>query len=99
MKIESDSVEILSGVRFGRTIGSPIALLIRNKDWENWKEKMAVEGESKGIEKVTIPRPGHADLVGWEKYGFDDIRNVIERASARETAMRVALATVARKLL
>ena len=99
MKIESDSVEILSGLRFGRTVGSPIALLIRNRDWENWKEKMAVEGESKGIEKVTIPRPGHADLVGWEKYGFDDIRNVIERASARETAMRVALSTVARKLL
>jgi chorismate synthase len=99
MRIESDKVEILSGVRFGRTLGSPIALLIRNRDWENWKEKMAVEGSGSSIEKVTIPRPGHADLVGWYKFGFDDIRNVIERASARETAMRVALSTVARKLL
>lgn len=99
MRIESDKVEILSGIRLGLTLGSPIALIIRNRDWENWKEKMGVEGDSKRIEKVTIPRPGHADLVGWEKYGFDDIRNVIERASARETAMRVALSTVARKLL
>jgi chorismate synthase len=99
MRIEDDRVEILSGVRFGRTLGSPIALVIRNKDWENWVEKMAVERDGKGIEKVTIPRPGHADLVGWYKFGFDDIRNVIERASARETAMRVALSTVARKLL
>jgi chorismate synthase len=99
MRIESDKVEILAGVRFGRTLGSPIALLIRNKDWENWKETMAVEGGGRGIEKVTIPRPGHADYVGWVKYGFDDIRNAIERASARETAMRVALSTVARKFL
>jgi len=99
MRIESDNVEILSGIRFGRTLGSPIALVIRNRDWENWKEKMAIEGNGKGIEKVTIPRPGHADLVGWYKYGFNDIRNVIERASARETAMRVALSTVTRKLL
>lgn len=99
MKIESDQVEILSGLRFGRTIGSPIALLVRNRDRANWTEKMAVEGLPEGIEKVTIPRPGHADLVGWKKYGFDDIRNVIERASARETAMRVALSTIARKLL
>jgi len=99
MRIESDKVEILSGVRFGCTIGSPIALVVRNRDWENWKEKMAVEGSGKEIEKVTIPRPGHADLVGWYKYGFNDLRNVIERASARETAMRLALSTVARKLL
>ena len=99
MKIESDKVEILSGVRFGQTLGSPIALVIRNRDWENWTEKMAVEGRGSKIEKVTIPRPGHADLVGLEKYGFDDIRNVIERASARETAMRVALSTIARRLL
>jgi chorismate synthase len=99
MRIESDRVEILSGIRFGCTLGSPIALSIRNRDWENWKEKMAVEGSGNGIEKVTIPRPGHADLVGWYKFGFDDIRNVIERASARETAMRVALSTVVRKLL
>jgi chorismate synthase len=99
MRLETDKVEILSGIRFGCTLGSPIALVIRNKDWENWAEKMAVEGDGKGIEKVTVPRPGHADLVGWYKFGFDDIRNVIERASARETAMRVALSTVARKLL
>jgi chorismate synthase len=99
MRIESDTVEILSGVRFGLTLGSPIALLIRNKDWSNWSEKMAVEGSGAGIEKVTIPRPGHADYVGAVKYGFDDIRNVIERASARETTMRVACCTVMRKLL
>jgi chorismate synthase len=99
MRIESDRVEILSGIRFGRTLGSPVALVIRNRDWENWKEKMAAEGDGNGIEKVTIPRPGHADLVGWYKYGFNDVRNVIERASARETAIRVALSTVTRKLL
>lgn len=99
MRIESDTVEILSGVRFGRTLGSPIALLVRNRDWVNWSEKMAPEGDGKGVEKVTIPRPGHADLVGMFKYGFDDLRNVIERASARETAMRVACCTVIRKFL
>jgi len=101
MRIESDKVEIISGVRFGKTIGSPIALIVRNKDWENWKEKMSVEGiaKSEEIEKVTVPRPGHADFAGYFKYGFDDIRNVIERASARETAIRVACSSVARKLL
>ncbi len=99
MRIESDTVEILSGVRFGKTIGSPIALMIRNKDWENWTEKMSVEGSGKGIEKITLPRPGHADYVGSVKYGFDDIRNVIDRASARETAMRVACCTIIRKFL
>lgn len=99
MRIEEDKVEILSGVRFGKTIGSPIALVIRNKDWENWKTKMSVEKIIEDVEKITIPRPGHADLVGYFKYGFDDIRNVIERASARETAIRVACCSVARKLL
>ncbi len=101
MKIESDKVEIISGVRFGKTIGGPIALMIKNKDWENWKTKMSVEkiAESEEIEKITIPRPGHADFAGYFKYGFDDIRNVIERASARETAIRVACSSVARKLL
>ncbi len=99
MRIESDKVEILAGIRFGKTIGSPIALMVRNKDWENWKEKMAVEGSRKRVEKITIPRPGHGDLVGTVKYGYDDIRNAIERASARETAMRVACSTIARKLL
>jgi chorismate synthase len=99
MKIESDKVEILSGVRFGKTIGSPIALLIQNKDWQNWGEKMAVEGDGVGIEKIMVPRPGHADYVGAIKYGFDDLRNVIDRSSARETAMRVACCSVVRKLL
>jgi chorismate synthase len=99
MRIESDKVEILSGVRFGKTLGSPIALLVRNKDWSNWTDRMAVDGDGKGIEKITIPRPGHVDYVGAEKYKFDDIRNVIERSSARETAMRVALCTIARKLM
>jgi chorismate synthase len=99
MRIESDAVQILSGIRFGRTIGSPIALLIENRDHGNWGEKMAVEGSGKNVEKVTIPRPGHADFVGAVKYGYDDIRNAIERASARETAMRVACCTIIRKFL
>ena len=99
MKIESDQVEILSGVRFGKTLGSPISLVVRNKDWVHWFEKMAVEGNGKGIEKISTPRPGHADLVGAIKYGFDDLRNVIDRASARETAMRVACCTIVRKFL
>jgi chorismate synthase len=99
MKIESDQVEILSGVRFGKTLGSPIALVVRNKDWVHWSEKMAVEGSGTGIEKISTPRPGHADLVGAVKYGFDDLRNVIDRASARETAMRVACCTIIRKFL
>lgn len=99
MRIEADRVEILSGVRFGKTLGSPVALMIRNKDWTNWSERMAVEGAGTGIDEVTIPRPGHADYVGAVKYGFTDIRNVIERASARETAARVACCTVVRKFL
>jgi len=99
MKIETDKVEILSGIRFGKTLGSPIALMIQNKDWQNWRERMSVEGDGTGIEKITIPRPGHADYSGAMKYGFDDLRNVIDRASARETAMRVALCTIARKFL
>ncbi|MFQ5797815.1 MAG: chorismate synthase [Bacteroidota bacterium] len=99
MRIEKDAVEILSGVRFGKTLGSPVALVVRNQDWEHWKQKMAVDGAGRGVEKITIPRPGHADYVGLIKYGYDDIRNTIERASARETAMRVACCTVVRKLL
>ncbi len=99
MKIETDKVEILTGVRHGKTIGSPISLVIWNRDFENWGEKMAVEPVEAEIEKVVVPRPGHADLVGKYKYGYDDIRNVIERASARETAMRVALSSIARRLL
>jgi len=99
MQIESDSAEILSGVRFGKTLGSPVSLLIKNRDWENWTEKMNVERKSGNVEKITIPRPGHADLVGISKYNFDDIRNSIERSSARETAARVAAATIARIFL
>ncbi len=99
MKIETDKVEILSGVRFGKTLGSPIALMIQNKDWQNWTGKMSIDGDGAGIDKITIPRPGHADYSGAMKYRFDDLRNVIERASARETAMRVALCTIIRKFL
>ena len=99
MKIESDSVEILSGIRFGKTHGSPISLLIRNRDSQSWSDKMAVAGDGRNVEKVSIPRPGHVDYAGSVKYGFDDIRNTIERGSARETAMRVACCTIARKLL
>ncbi|MFN3695351.1 MAG: chorismate synthase, partial [Ignavibacterium sp.] len=82
MKIENDKVEILSGVRFGKTLGTPISLLIKNNDWENWQTKMSVTEVDEQIEKITIPRPGHADLVGISKYNFDDIRNSIERSSA-----------------
>jgi len=99
MKIETDKAEIFSGVRFGKTLGSPISMLIKNRDWENWTDKMSVEQIEKEIEKITIPRPGHADLVGTIKYNFDDIRNSIDRSSARETAARVAASSVARKFL
>lgn len=99
MKIESDSAEILSGVRFGKTIGSPISLLIKNIDWENWQNTMSAESKKSKIQKITIPRPGHADLVGVSKYDFDDIRNSIERSSARETAARVAASSIAKRLL
>jgi chorismate synthase len=99
MKIESDSVQILSGIRLGKTIGSPISFLIENKDWANWRDLMDIEGSLKSIDKITIPRPGHADLVGVTKYNFNDIRNSIERSSARETAARVAAGSVARKFL
>jgi chorismate synthase len=99
MQIESDKVEVLSGIRFGKTLGSPISILIQNKDWENWKVKMNVESPVKGVEKITVPRPGHADLTGISKYNFDDIRNSIERSSARETAARTAAGTIARVFL
>ena len=99
MKIESDSVQILSGLRFGKTLGSPISFLIENKDWVNWQELLSIEEQTRSIKKITIPRPGHADLVGVSKYNFDDIRNSIERSSARETAARVAAGTLARKFL
>ncbi|MFA7418603.1 MAG: chorismate synthase [Melioribacteraceae bacterium] len=99
MKIETDTAEIFSGVRFGKTLASPISMLIRNRDWENWTEKMSTEPINKEVEKITIPRPGHADLVGSQKYSFDDIRNSIDRSSARETAARVAATAIAKKFL
>ncbi|NTV05518.1 MAG: chorismate synthase [Chlorobiaceae bacterium] len=100
MKIETDKAEILSGIRFGKTIGSPISMVIRNRDWENWTTTMSqFEKPDKTCAKITIPRPGHADLAGRIKYGFDDIRPVIERSSARETAARVAAGTLSRVFL
>ena len=99
MQIEDDIPKIFSGVRLGKTLGSPIGIIINNNDWENWRNKMLIEKTANDIKKVTIPRPGHADLAGILKYDFDDIRNVIERSSARETAMRVALGSICRKLL
>ncbi len=99
MKIEQDEAEILSGVRFGRTLGGPIALLIRNRDWANWREKMAQAGQGKGIPPLVTARPGHADLAGVLKYGHGDVRSVLERASARETAARVAAGALARIFL
>ncbi len=100
MKIESDTARIVSGVRWGKTSGAPVGLVIANRDWENWKERMSPEASDFGkAEAVTRPRPGHADLTGMMKYGFDDARNVLERASARETAMRVAVGAAARAML
>ncbi len=99
MQIEKDEVEVLSGVRFGKTLGGPVAMLLRNRDWENWTEKMAQEGEGKEIPPLATARPGHADLGGVLKYDHHDVRNVLERASARETAARVAAGAVARMLL
>ncbi|MCJ7484032.1 MAG: chorismate synthase [Thermodesulfovibrionales bacterium] len=100
MKIESDHAEILSGVRWGKTIGSPITLLIENKDYRNWLKGMSPYAEDDGsIPAVTRPRPGHADLTGAIKYYHHDMRNVLERSSARETAVRVALGAVAKKFL
>jgi chorismate synthase len=100
MLIEKDQVQILSGVRFGKTLGSPIAMLISNRDWENWSEKMAVEGERpSNVPPFTKPRPGHADLVGGIKYNQRDLRNILERASARETTARTAVGAVCKRFL
>lgn len=103
MAFEKDKAAILSGVRFGKTMGSPIALQLPNKAYKkddaNWPKVMSKEGDGEDVEPITIPRPGHADLTGVQKYDFDDIRPVIERSSARETAMRVGLSAITRKLL
>ncbi|MBP1763206.1 MAG: aroC [Firmicutes bacterium] len=98
MQIEADTVEILSGVRFGYTLGSPVTLAIHNRDWENWQERMAVTGQF-DCTAVTAPRPGHADLAGVLKYGSEDIRDILERASARETAARTAVGALLSQLL
>ena len=99
MKIEKDHAQLWGGVRHGLTLGSPVGILIDNLDWKNWTKKMSVEPIQEKVKPVTLPRPGHADLAGVHKYGFGDIRNILERSSARETTMRVALGTVCRKLL
>jgi len=102
MKIEQDQVEILSGVRHGLTLGSPLALIIENRDWANWTEVMAVEPQdiaAGSSRRLSRPRPGHADLAGGQKYAARDLRNVLERASARETAARVACGALAKQLL
>ena len=99
MKIEVDTAELTAGVRFRKTLGSPISLYIENRDWKNWTDKMDPDIEGKDVEKITIPRPGHADMVGVTKYNYNDIRNSIERSSARETAARVAAGSVARRFL
>src|SRR5580693_2559763 len=99
MKIETDKAHILSGVRHGATIGSPIAILLENKDWKNWQESLPVEeGDSTKHKRVASPRPGHADLAGALKYNFTDARYVLERASARESAARVAIGGLAKLL-
>ncbi len=99
MQIEKDRAKVLSGIRFGLTLGSPVSLLIENRDWENWREDMSVFGPPRSDKAVNRPRPGHADLAGVWKYGFADARPVLERASARNTAARVAAGAVAGCLL
>lgn len=102
MKIETDDVEILGGVRFGRTLGAPVCLLVRNRDYDNWREAMSPEGPAPPPDRsraVTRPRPGHADLAGALKYGTHDAREILERASARETAARTAAGALARAFL
>jgi chorismate synthase len=98
MQIEQDELEVLGGVRFGRTLGSPVAVLIRNTEWPRWQTQMAVEGEETG-RKLTTPRPGHADLTGMLKYDTHDARDILERSSARETAARTVAGYLAKLLL
>ena len=102
MKIEKDQVRITSGVRHGKTLGSPITMIVENRDWKNWQKVMSVESVEEKAEKlrrVAKPRPGHADLVGGMKYHHSDLRNVLERSSARETTMRVAVGALAKQIL
>ncbi|ANZ98705.1 chorismate synthase [Carnobacterium divergens] len=102
MKIEKDQARITAGIRHGRTMGSPVSLAVENKDWKHWETVMSIEpiDEKKvGMRRVSKPRPGHADLVGGMKYGHRDLRNVLERSSARETTVRVAVGAIAKKLL
>jgi chorismate synthase len=99
MKIERDAAEVTSGVRHGRTLGGPIALLVANRDYANWEERMSPWPVEAAVPEVHLPRPGHADLAGVQKYGFTDVRNVLERASARETAARVAGGALAKAFL
>ena len=98
-KIERDEVEFLGGVRHGYTLGSPVAMLVRNNDYANWEHRMSPAPVEDPPDPITLPRPGHADLAGMQKYAFDDLRNVLERSSARETTARVAAGGIARKLL
>src|SRR6195256_4308242 len=99
MKIESDRAQGTSGVRHGLTLGSPVSLRIENRDYENWEERMNPWPVNGQVEEVHLPRPGHADLAGVQKFGFTDVRNVLERASARETAARVACGALAKVFL
>src|SRR6267143_3837689 len=100
MKIETDRARFLSGVRHGKTIGSPIAIMLQNRDWQNWKESLPVEtGDPEKHKRVASPRPGHADLAGALKYDFPEARYVLERASARESAARVAIGALAKLFL
>jgi chorismate synthase len=99
MKIERDAAEVTSGVRHGSTLGGPIALLVANRDYANWEERMNPWPVEAAVPEVHLPRPGHADLAGVQKYGFTDVRNVLERASARETAARVAVGALAKAFL
>ena len=98
-KIERDEAEFLGGVRHGYTLGSPVAMLVRNRDYANWEHRMSPAPVEDPPDPITLPRPGHADLAGMQKYAFDDLRNVLERSSARETTARVAAGGIARKLL
>src|SRR5436309_8885827 len=99
MKIEKDRAEVRGGIRHGRTLGSPVALWIENRDYANWEERMNPWPVDATIEEVHLPRPGHADLAGTQKFGLTDVRDVLERASARETAARVAGGALAKTFL